>query len=31
VGPIQLGGQRPGKLRPLSSQEVAALYAAVSL
>lgn len=31
VGPVQLGGQRPGKLRPLSSQEVAALYAAVGL
>jgi 23S rRNA pseudouridine2605 synthase len=31
IGPVQLGGQRPGKLRPLSSQEVAALYAAVGL
>lgn len=31
VGPVQLGGQRPGKIRPLSSQEVAALYAAVGL
>jgi 23S rRNA pseudouridine2605 synthase len=31
IGPLQLGSQRPGKLRPLSSQEVAALYAAVGL
>jgi 23S rRNA pseudouridine2605 synthase len=31
VGPVQLGAQRPGKLRPLTSQEVAALYAAVDL
>jgi 23S rRNA pseudouridine2605 synthase len=31
VGPVQLGAQRPGKLRPLSTQEVAALYAAVDL
>lgn len=31
VGPVQLGNQRPGKLRPLSTQEVAALYAAVGL
>lgn len=31
VGPVQLGAQRPGKLRPLTSQEVAALYAAVGL
>ena len=31
VGPVQLGAQRPGKIRPLTSQEVAALYAAVDL
>lgn len=31
IGPIQLGAQRPGKLRPLSSQEVAALHALVGL
>lgn len=31
VGPVQLGAQRPGKIRPLTSQEVAALYAAVEL
>ena len=31
VGPVQLGSQRAGKLRPLTSQEVAALYAAVEL
>jgi 23S rRNA pseudouridine2605 synthase len=31
VGPVQLGSQRPGKIRPLTSQEVAALYAAVDL
>jgi len=31
IGPVQLGAQRPGKLRPLSSQEVAALYAAVGM
>lgn len=31
VGPVLLGSQRPGKLRPLTSQEVAALYAAVEL
>jgi 23S rRNA pseudouridine2605 synthase len=31
VGPVQLGAQRPGKLRALNSQEVAALYAAVGL
>jgi 23S rRNA pseudouridine2605 synthase len=31
VGPVQLGGQRPGKMRPLTSQEVGALYAAVGL
>jgi 23S rRNA pseudouridine2605 synthase len=31
VGPVALGAQRPGKLRPLTSQEIAALYAAVGL
>ncbi|HWH27341.1 MAG TPA: pseudouridine synthase, partial [Mycobacteriales bacterium] len=31
VGPVRLGEQRPGKLRPLTTQEVAALYAAVDL
>ncbi|MFP5219296.1 MAG: pseudouridine synthase [Actinomycetes bacterium] len=31
VGPVRLGEQRPGKLRPLTTQEVAALYAAVGL
>lgn len=31
VGPVHLGSQRPGKLRGLSSQEVAALYHAVGL
>jgi 23S rRNA pseudouridine2605 synthase len=31
VGPGQLGGPRPGKIRPLTSQEVAALYAAVDM
>jgi 23S rRNA pseudouridine2605 synthase len=31
VGPVQLGAQRPGKIRPLTSQEVAALYAAVDM
>jgi 23S rRNA pseudouridine2605 synthase len=31
VGPVALGAQRPGKMRPLTSQEVAALYAAVGL
>jgi 23S rRNA pseudouridine2605 synthase len=31
VGPVRLGDQRPGKLRPLSTQEVGALYAAVGL
>jgi 23S rRNA pseudouridine2605 synthase len=31
VGPVQLGAQRPGKLRPLTSQEIAKLYAAVGL
>jgi 23S rRNA pseudouridine2605 synthase len=31
VGPIALGNQRPGKLRPLRTQEVAALYRAVGL
>ena len=31
IGPIQLGSQRAGKLRPLSSAEVAALHALVEL
>ena len=31
IGPVQLGSQRAGKLRPLSSQEVAALHALVGL
>jgi 23S rRNA pseudouridine2605 synthase len=31
VGPVRLGDQRPGKLRPLSQQEVGALYALVGL
>lgn len=31
VGPVRLGDQRPGKLRPLSSAETAELYAAVDL
>ena len=31
VGPVRLGDQRPGKLRPLSTQELAGLYAAVGL
>ena len=31
IGPIRLGDQRPGKLRPLSTQEVGALYALVGL
>lgn len=31
VGPIQLGAQRPGKIRQLNSQEIAALYAAVGM
>jgi 23S rRNA pseudouridine2605 synthase len=31
VGPVRLGEQRPGKLRPLSSQETALLYKAVGL
>jgi 23S rRNA pseudouridine2605 synthase len=31
VGPVRLGDQRPGKLRPLTSQEVGALYSAVGL
>ena len=31
VGPVRLGEQRPGKLRPLTTQEVAALYAAVGM
>jgi 23S rRNA pseudouridine2605 synthase len=31
VGPVRLGDQRPGKLRPLSQQEIGALYALVGL
>jgi 23S rRNA pseudouridine2605 synthase len=31
IGPIQLGAQRPGKLRALTPQEVAALHALVGL
>ena len=31
VGPVRLGDQRPGKLRPLSRHEVGELYAAVDL
>jgi 23S rRNA pseudouridine2605 synthase len=31
IGPVRLGDQRPGKLRPLTSQEVGALYSAVGL
>lgn len=31
LGPVRLGDQRPGRLRPLTTQEVGALYAAVSL
>jgi 23S rRNA pseudouridine2605 synthase len=31
IGPVRLGDQRPGKLRPLSTQEVGGLYAAVGL
>jgi 23S rRNA pseudouridine2605 synthase len=31
VGPVRLGNQRPGRLRPLTSQERGALYAAVDL
>ncbi len=31
VGPVRLGDQRPGKLRPLTTAETAALYAAVDL
>lgn len=31
VGPVRLGDLRPGKLRPLSSSEVAALYKAAGL
>ncbi len=31
VGPVQLGELRPGKLRPLSSQEIAGLYKAAGL
>lgn len=31
VGPVQLGELRPGKMRPLSSREVASLYAAAGL
>ncbi len=31
MGPIRIGDQRPGKLRPLTTQEDGALYAAVGL
>ena len=31
MGPLRLGDQRPGKLRPLTTQEVGALYEAVGL
>ena len=31
IGPVQLGSQRAGKLRPLTAQEVAALHALVGL
>ncbi|MCU1691656.1 MAG: putative pseudouridine synthase [Frankiales bacterium] len=31
IGPVQLGSQRSGKLRPLTRDEVAALHAAVGL
>lgn len=31
VGPVRLADQRPGKVRPLTTQEVAALYAAVDM
>ena len=31
VGPVQLGAQKPGRLRPLSRQELGALYALVGL
>ncbi|MBO1766339.1 pseudouridine synthase [Allobranchiibius sp. GilTou38] len=31
VGPVQLGELRPGKLRPLSSREIAGLYKAAGL
>jgi 23S rRNA pseudouridine2605 synthase len=31
IGPVQLGSQRPGKLRALTAQEVAALHALVGL
>jgi 23S rRNA pseudouridine2605 synthase len=31
IGPVRLGDQRPGKLRPLSQRELAELYAAVGL
>ena len=31
VGPVRLGDLRPGKMRPLNRQEVAALYAAAGL
>lgn len=31
VGPVQLGELRPGKMRPLTSREVAALYSAAGL
>ncbi|HVM27602.1 MAG TPA: pseudouridine synthase [Mycobacteriales bacterium] len=31
IGPLRLGDQRPGKLRPLTTQEVGALYETVGL
>jgi 23S rRNA pseudouridine2605 synthase len=31
IGPVQLGDQRAGKLRPLTAQELAGLFAAVDL
>ena len=31
IGPVYLGSHRPGRLRNLSPQEVAALYALVGL
>lgn len=31
VGPVRLADQRPGKVRPLTRQELAALYAAVDM
>jgi 23S rRNA pseudouridine2605 synthase len=31
IGPVRLGEQRPGSLRPLTGAEVGALYRAVGL